>query len=250
MQRWLLIGGMLGILGLGLWGGCEKIPDEDNTPPQPPEVVSPPDGAEDQPTRLRLQWQASDPDGDPLQYRIYLDVGIPPQIIWGSTSRNWFDLQGLEYDRTYYWSVEASDNRGGRTSSPIWRFKTHKGTLLYTGRITLPENYYFGSEGFIIQTSGQFFLDINLHNWPGDYALEVFLMTPEEYERYRQGPEFSVLWRYNLPIADHYKLLTGNFTSGVYHLVIDNTDDGWVRTDTDEFNDTGELDLKIYFRAN
>ncbi|MFN3821912.1 MAG: fibronectin type III domain-containing protein [bacterium] len=250
MREWIFTIGMVGILGIGVWVGCEKIDDENNTPPNPPELVSPLDGAEDQPTRLRLQWQATDPDGDLLQYRIYVDVGIPPQTFWGSTTRTWIDLQGLEYDRTYFWYVEASDNRGGRTSSPTWRFKTNKGTLLYTGRITLPENYYFASESFTIQTSGQFFIDINLQNWPGDYALEVFIMTPEEYERYRQGPDFGVQWRYNLPRADHYKLLTGSFTQGDYYLIIDNTDDGWVETDTDEFNDTGELDIKIYFRAN
>lgn len=229
-------------------GGC-RVEDEENLPPDEPQLIAPAQGSEDQPTRLRLQWSAADPDGDPLTYTLYLDTGIPPQTVYTVTRRNWVDVEGLEYDRTYYWTVKVEDDRGGKTQGPVWRFKTGKGELLYSGRITLPEDYYFASEAFYPTRNGKFFVDLNLQQWAGDYDLEVFLMSESEFQRYRQGPDFGVLWRANLPYRNHYQLLTGLVTSGSYYrLVIDNTDDGWASTDFDGIDDTAEIDLKIYFR--
>ncbi len=71
-----------------------------------------------------LIWTCSDPDGDPLQYDLYVGTGNPPGIMDAGLTDTTFVLGGLHADTTYYWQVAASDTHKHRVLSPVWYFHT------------------------------------------------------------------------------------------------------------------------------
>jgi hypothetical protein len=73
-----------------------------------------------------LRWTCSDPDGDPLMYKVYFSV-VPNLnedhvIAIGITEQNW-ELATLTYGTTYYWKVMAHDGELSATSE-TWSFTT------------------------------------------------------------------------------------------------------------------------------
>ncbi|MEM9820976.1 MAG: carboxypeptidase regulatory-like domain-containing protein [Bacteroidota bacterium] len=98
-----------------------------NNPPTPPMNPIPADGANDQLIDLRLTWTAADmDDNDVLMYTVELFEGSQNQgetVLFNSTD-TFVDIEGLKYNTTYFWQVEASDGQADPVFGATWRFKT------------------------------------------------------------------------------------------------------------------------------
>jgi hypothetical protein len=96
-----------------------------NRAPNVPENPTPAHGSTDQLTPLTFRWDASDPEGDPLRYDIYLGTANPPtQLIASNRTSPSFASSVLIGGKTYYWSVVVRDDHGGVTNGPVWSFAT------------------------------------------------------------------------------------------------------------------------------
>jgi len=76
--------------------------------------------------KVRLHWTGSDPDGDSLTYAVrYSDRPFSQGTILSNiTAAAYLDLADLTDNRTYLWTVDASDGRSNGTDVPteIWSF--------------------------------------------------------------------------------------------------------------------------------
>ncbi len=96
-------------------------------PPTTPQVISPLDGAQDQPTSIRLEWISVDEDEeDVLLYDVYLyeDQQSDPILTVMDISDNFLEVSDLQFGRNYYWQVSAKDGRTTPVFSMLWRFNT------------------------------------------------------------------------------------------------------------------------------
>lgn len=96
-------------------------------PPTTPQVISPLDGAQDQPTSIRLEWISVDEDEeDVLLYDVYLyeDQQSDPILTVMDISDNFLEVADLQFGRNYYWQVSAKDGRTAPVFSMLWRFNT------------------------------------------------------------------------------------------------------------------------------
>jgi hypothetical protein len=78
------------------------------------------------PAFVTLSWQCSDPDqGDTLRYDVFYGGNSNTENILASniliTSA---DLGIVPPQTKIYWKVNAKDNHGGTSYSPIWKFTT------------------------------------------------------------------------------------------------------------------------------
>jgi len=100
-----------------------------NQPPHEPENPRPINGSTDIPTTVTLNWDCSDPDGNPLLYEIrFAKFGEPLQTLATQLSQTSYALYDLEEDCEYNWQILADDQQeiGYRavSESPVWSFKT------------------------------------------------------------------------------------------------------------------------------
>ncbi len=94
-----------------------------NRPPKTPFSPNPANNATNQPVRLTLYWECSDPDGDPLTYDIYFDTKSSPTTkVSSGQSGKILSRSNLSYNTTYYWKVVAKDSKGAITEGPVWSF--------------------------------------------------------------------------------------------------------------------------------
>jgi len=123
-----------------------------NNPPTKPILLSPSNNAVDVEPEITLRWSASDPDGDALNYDVYLDktqnFTEPYQTNIKNTS---LAVSGLELGVTYYWKIVAKDGKGGKTSSDTYSFTVREsiGPLtpkLYFKDVTIPS----GGQGDLV----------------------------------------------------------------------------------------------------
>jgi hypothetical protein len=116
----------------------------ENQPPNPFNLRYPTDGASTR-TALRFDWETTtDPDSDVVTYTLLIATDtenfynsvvyqheqllIPVTAIDENTVINdgqTDETTGLEDLTTYYWKVEAFDNFGAKTTSPVFSFQTN-----------------------------------------------------------------------------------------------------------------------------
>jgi len=77
-------------------------------------------------TSVRLSWNATDPEGDPLTFTVrysdrLLDLATTSS---NQTNAEFLDLTNLSDNTTYFWTVDAGDGTNGHTDRPadIWAF--------------------------------------------------------------------------------------------------------------------------------
>jgi len=95
-----------------------------NQAPNPPATPSPANLAYHQPLTTTLIWTASDPDGDPLTFDVYLEPGdnSPDVAVSTSQSAASYNPGPLTLGLTYFWQIIAADSENRLTSGPVWRF--------------------------------------------------------------------------------------------------------------------------------
>ncbi len=89
-----------------------------NSAPYVPKVISPPDGAQSVNIPVTLEWECSDPDGDSLNFEVYLN-----EVKKTDTNQSRFVLSDLSPNKTYSWYIKASDGTN-LTVGPKWTFTT------------------------------------------------------------------------------------------------------------------------------
>jgi len=128
-----------------------------NHPPNIPSDPYPPDGAKDQPTLVPLSWKGGDPDGDSVLYSVYFGTTPEPPRVHKDTATS-YTASNLLPATTYYWRIEAVDEKGDTSEGPLWKFSTCskgpgilKWKLKLEGKITSPA---ISSDGTIYLGSG------------------------------------------------------------------------------------------------
>ncbi|MCK9616324.1 MAG: PKD domain-containing protein [Lentimicrobiaceae bacterium] len=100
------------------------VADYVNNPPSKPSNPIPANNATGQLTQLVLSWNCSDPDGDPVVYKIFFGDSADPPLVSSDLSETSYDTGTLEAGKTYYWKIIASDNHSNNSESAIWHFRT------------------------------------------------------------------------------------------------------------------------------
>jgi carboxypeptidase D len=95
-----------------------------NSAPEVPNLLNPPDGAINQPQELSLTWASSgDANCDTLVYDVYFGLSTPPPLAASGLLETIYTPQELQPHDTYYWYISASDGIT-QTQSPLWQFTT------------------------------------------------------------------------------------------------------------------------------
>ncbi|GAB6188970.1 hypothetical protein JCM30566_07090 [Marinitoga arctica] len=101
-----------------------NIPE--NRPPLKPYNPYPQDGSEISLTSITLTWESSDPDGDNVYYNLYFDSNNNPNLLASNLNQNSYQINNLTAG-TYYWYIEAIDEKGNISKSSIWSFVIKEG---------------------------------------------------------------------------------------------------------------------------
>lgn len=131
--------------------------------PPPPPVNHPPvvllsyptDGSVQNTRSVRLIWNATDPDGDAMTYRVFLevarfDVTVPPAP-YCVTASALLDLTNLTNGQTYYWAVIAGDGKSNSTTE-VWQFSVRLGAVNLPPRISsIPPAEATAGEEYVYQ---------------------------------------------------------------------------------------------------
>jgi hypothetical protein len=74
----------------------------------------------------RINWIASDPEGDALTYDVYLGKATVPVtlVATGISDTTFAVTTPLSVSTDYYWQIVAHDPFGGISTSPVWKFTT------------------------------------------------------------------------------------------------------------------------------
>jgi hypothetical protein len=108
-----------------------------NQPPNQPSVMTPADSVIDVSIYSILRWTGSDPENDPLTYKLYFGATNPPPFIGNQLNSTYTPLDALQYGTIYYWQIVSMDNRGNETSGPVWTFTTQPGNVQEVGSLDL-----------------------------------------------------------------------------------------------------------------
>ena len=102
-----------------------SLANSDNNPPTVPILVTPEDGAEEQPLEVQFIWEASDPENDELDYTLDLRNGTTGEKeIFEVGQDTTFTVSNLQLATKYFWQVIVTDGTNDPVSSIISEFKT------------------------------------------------------------------------------------------------------------------------------
>ncbi len=105
----------------------------DSRPPEKPQAISPKDRTSNlKIDSVTLKWKSSDPDGDKLSYIVYFGTDRNELTVKGTTEKEELVIGNLEYKKTYYWIVVATDLYGKTAESQIFEFTTKSNILTTT----------------------------------------------------------------------------------------------------------------------
>lgn len=101
--------------------------EKPNRAPNKPQEPRPMDGAKDVAIKPTLSWSSEDPDGDNVEYTVYLSTNSSSEPLEYKTSESSLSVpSNLSSGITYYWKVKASDGRLDNNSD-TWSFATQSG---------------------------------------------------------------------------------------------------------------------------
>jgi len=165
----------------------------DNQSPDVPELILPDDNAFDVSVLPTFAWECSDPDGDPLTYKLLLSGNQSDWTVFNTSSNTFVLDQALSIDTDYWWRVLADDGNGRDNSiseSIERKFRTGGRThyedgewmLLHEASVSTPVNLVFMGDGYIAddyRLGGNFISDMK------EGVSELFSVEPfKGYEQY------------------------------------------------------------------
>ncbi len=107
------------------------LANSDNNPPTIPNLVTPEDGAVEQPLEVQFIWEASDLEGDELSYTLDLRNGSTDEMqVFEVGQDTTYTVSNLQLATKYFWQVTVNDGTNDPVSSIISEFKT----------VTFPDN--------------------------------------------------------------------------------------------------------------
>lgn len=110
-----------------------SLANSDNNPPTIPNLVTPEDGAVEQPLEVQFIWEASDLENDELTYTLDLRNGTTEERqLFEVGQDTTYTVANLQLATKYFWQVIVSDGTNDPVSSAISEFKT----------LTFPNNPY------------------------------------------------------------------------------------------------------------
>ncbi len=71
---------------------------------------------------VRLTWEGSDPDNDPLVYNFYFGTDSNPPLLHSDYPYNYWDISGLSNNTDYYWKITSRDTQENFTVGTVWHF--------------------------------------------------------------------------------------------------------------------------------
>ncbi len=71
---------------------------------------------------VRLTWEGSDPDDDPLVYNVYFGTSSNPPLLSSDYHLNYRDVGGLANNTDYYWKITSRDTHENFTVGAVWHF--------------------------------------------------------------------------------------------------------------------------------
>jgi len=199
-------------------GGVTKGPvwmfttEAANKPPVAPYQPQPKEN-ETVSANMRLTWNCSDPDGDPLLYDIYINGSL----VASSVSNQFYEAK-LKNGLTYEWFIVAKDNKGNKTDGPRWVFNTDP--LLYinapAGAVKVEASSYVSWE-MILSKGDKLHVAITSNN-----TIDVWLLSKLEFDHFVKNENFNFIRE-----GSSKQIINFNFDfvvpeSGGYRLVLDN----------------------------
>ena len=89
-----------------------------------PSIVAPRFNEVVQTNSVKLEWIASDTDGDSLMFDVYFGAENPPTSKVEENINIPNATVNLVASTNYYWRVIVKDNKGGSAIGQVWNFKT------------------------------------------------------------------------------------------------------------------------------
>jgi uncharacterized protein (TIGR02145 family) len=96
----------------------------ENDPPVVPQNPQPDNFAQNVTLTPTLTWECSDPEAKPLTYKVHFGTDSEPPLVETLEDVKSYSPGELQYETTYYWFVEAIDERGASSISEVWSFIT------------------------------------------------------------------------------------------------------------------------------
>ncbi|UCG51583.1 MAG: hypothetical protein JSW58_15575 [Candidatus Latescibacterota bacterium] len=112
-------------------GGISVINGDPSCPcgqaPYSPSNPFPPNGAFDVWLSVTLSWDASDPQGDLLNFDVYFGNTPSPPLVAGFHPDDSYEVGPLSPGTDYYWQIVVRDTDNNETTGPVWFFETAEG---------------------------------------------------------------------------------------------------------------------------
>ncbi|MDY0143061.1 MAG: T9SS type A sorting domain-containing protein [Bacteroidales bacterium] len=83
--------------------------------------IAPADGSSNQSTSIHLSWN---PDPLATSYNVYFGQNYPPTTMVGNTANQYYDVDNLDYNTTYYWQILPTNAGGTASGCDVWSFTT------------------------------------------------------------------------------------------------------------------------------
>jgi len=105
------------------------VSDSESSPVTPSKPF-PEDYSRNNPLYVPLSWNCYDPNGDPVTYDVYLERQlntsheVPTKKVATKIPEKSFSVGPMLETTTYLWQIVAYDNKGNKTTGPVWKFKT------------------------------------------------------------------------------------------------------------------------------
>ncbi len=150
--------------------------------------VSPNNGAQNLGLEVELEWDASDPEGEELEFDVYFGTSSSPALVVSGYGETSYNPGKLDYNTTYYWKIVARDEYGNETEGPVWNFRTKPYPDIEWSSV-FGTNYEEGARGIDVMPDG-------------DYIVVG-------YSNYRSGASSWYMLRLNSNGGYHWKKLKG-----------------------------------------
>ncbi|MBQ4804889.1 fibronectin type III domain-containing protein [Aquimarina sp. MMG015] len=108
------------------------IDEQPNTAPTEALLIVPENNSNSNDVEITLSWQAaSDNENDPITYSVFIKSGDESFVQYaGNLTENQFNWPGGGIDESHQWYIEATDDKGAKSTSETFSFRTIENTTV------------------------------------------------------------------------------------------------------------------------